>query len=144
MAATFALLVLLPAFGQSTFDRTDGRMSSGSGLSVGVFDDIADAQLEKNLRTTYEDGTIVYLPEDNPEDNTQAYRGTRGTVSVFDTAYLADGQTSPQQTFFGGTLYASNNPVNDEYDTNGVRTPGEGAYNTILITAESDRVTLPG
>ena len=139
MAAAFTLLVLLPAFGQSTFDRTDGRMSSGSGLSVGVFDDIEDAQLEKNQRTTYEDGTIVYLPEDNP----QAYLGTRGTVSVFDTAYLADGQTSPQQTFFGGTLYASNNPVNDEYDTNGVRTAGEGAYNTILIAAESDRVTLP-
>ena len=139
MAATFALLVLLPAFGQTTFDRTDGRISSG-GLSVGVFDDIADAQLEKNVEDTsptYPD-EIVYLPVDNP----QAYLvATQGLASASDTAYLANGLASPQQTFFGETLWVSNDPVNDEYDTNGVRTGERGAYNTILITAESDRVT---
>ena len=43
-----------------------------------------------------------------------------------DIAYLADGRVSPQHTFFIDTLYASNDPV---------------AYNTILITAEKDRVT---
>ena len=53
-AATVALLALLPAFGQSaTFDRTDGEVGSGSGLSVGVFADIADAQVHKNRETTY-------------------------------------------------------------------------------------------
>ena len=122
MAALFTLLLLLPASGQSTFDRTDGKIGSG-GLSVGVFDDIEDAQLEKNLRTTYEDGTTVYLRRENPP----LIGGTmRGLLLVNDIAYLADGRVSPQQTFFGDTLYASNEPT---------------AYNTILITAEKDRVT---
>ena len=40
-----------------------------------------------------------------------------------DTAYLADGQASPQHTFFDDTLYVSNDP---------------DAYNTLLITALSD------
>ena len=39
-----------------------------------------------------------------------------------DTAYLANGRSAPQHTFFGGTLWASNDPA---------------AYNTILITVES-------
>ena len=125
MAALFALLLLLPASGQSIFDRTDGEISSG-GLSVGVFDDIEDAQLHKNVGADYFDDngvrTTAYLPIDNP----QSYLGTRGSVFAGDTAYLAEGEVSPQQTFFGETLYASNDPV---------------AYNTILITAESDRVT---
>ena len=43
-----------------------------------------------------------------------------------DTAYLADGQVSPQHTFFDNTLYVSNDPE---------------AYNTLLITVESALVT---
>ena len=107
MAATFALLVLLPAFGQTTFDRTDGRISSG-GLSVGVFDDIADAQLEKNVedRSGKYPDEIVYLPVENPG----IYLGTRGSVNVLDTAYLANGLASPQHTFFGGTLWVFQRP----------------------------------
>ena len=62
-AAAVALLALLPAFGQSTFDRTDGETGSGSGLSVGVFADIEDAQLEKNRETTYEE------PQDKRDDD---------------------------------------------------------------------------
>lgn len=125
MAVLFALLLLLPASGQSTFDRTDGRISSG-GLSVGVFDDIEDAQLIKNTSSPYTDPegqtTTVFLPITNPS----AHLETQGAVEAGDTAYLANGQVSPQQTFFGDTLWASNDP---------------DAYNTILITAESDLVT---
>ena len=111
-AAAVALLALLPAFGQSTFDRTDGETGSGSGLSIGVFADIEDAQLEKNRETTYRnprtnETTTVYVPIENPN----AYLGTRGSHrKITDTAYLANGRVSPQHTFFDGTLFVSNDP----------------------------------
>ncbi len=119
MAAAFALLMLLPAFGQSTFDRTDGRISSG-GLSVGVFADIEDAQLAKNRETTY-GGETVYRPVD-PASVAPIPGTTPGTLLRMDTAYLANGLAAPQSTFFGDTLWVSNDTA---------------AYNTILITAES-------
>ena len=108
MAAAFVLLLLLPAFGQSTFNRTDGKISIG-GLSVGVFDDIQDAQFQKNALTPYTDGTVVYLPLANPS----TYLGTRGSHRKGDIAYLATGLVSPQHTFFGGALWVSNDRVND-------------------------------
>ena len=139
MAAAFVLLLLLPTFGQSTFNRTDGKVSIG-GLSVGVFDDIQDAQFQKNALTPYTDGTVVYLPLANPS----TYLGTRGSHLKGDIAYLATGLVSPQHTFFGGTLWVSNDRVNDFDDpaTTGVdESLVEGAYNTILIAAEKDSVT---
>ena len=126
MAAALALLLLLPASGQATFDRTDGKIIVGA-LSVGVFDDIEDAQLAKNRETTY-DGETVYLPALTPP--TAPTLGTvTGSLSMNDTAYLANGLASPQHTFFDGTLWVSNDPA---------------AYNTILITVESTGIPDPG
>ncbi len=120
MAAAFALLLMLPAFGQGTFHRTDGKISVG-GLSVGVFAGIEDAQVAKNRETTYREET-VYVPEDPPPTAPTLGRVT-GSHSTMDTAYLADGQAAPQHTFFNHVLWVSNNPE---------------AYNTILITAVSN------
>ena len=86
-AAIFVLLVLLPASGQSTSGRTDGKIGSG-GLSVGVFNDIADAQLEKNLKTTYVDEaggrTTVLPPTAQPDAHPGEYaeRAPRGRLGV--------------------------------------------------------------
>ncbi len=125
MAAALALLLLLSASGQATFDRTDGMISIGA-LSVGVFDDIEDAQLAKNRETTY-DGETVYLPALTPP--AAPTLGTvAGSLSTNDTAYLANGLASPQHTFFDGTLWVSNDPA---------------AYNTILITVESTGIPEP-
>ena len=119
MAAALALLLLLPASGQANFHRTDGKISIGA-LSIGVFDDIEDAQLEKNRETTY-NGDTVYLPALTPPTAPTLGR-VAGSLSTNDTAYVANGLASPQHTFFDGTLWVSNAPA---------------AYNTILITAES-------
>ncbi len=125
MAALSALLLLLPASGQATFDRTDGKISIGA-LSVGVFDDIEDAQLQKNALIPYVNDrgerTDVYLPLLNPG----SYLGTQGSHLERDLPYLETGVVSPQHTFFDGTLWVSNDPL---------------AYNTILIAAENDKVT---
>ena len=118
MAAAFALLLLLPVFGQTNFNRTDGRISSGD-LSVGVFADIRDAQLAKNYETNEGYG-LVYLPLPNPEPT---LANVLGSHLMVDTAYLANGLAAPQSTFFGDVLWASNDP---------------DAYNTILITAENN------
>ena len=126
MAALSALLLLLPASGQATFDRTDGKVSIGA-LSVGVFDDIEDAQLAKNRETTY-DGETVYLPALTPP-TAPSLGSVAGSLSTNDTAYLANGLASPQHTFFDGTLYASNRPE---------------AYHTLLITVEGTGIPDPG
>ncbi len=126
-AAAVALLALLPAFGQSTFDRTDGRADNGAGLSIGVFANIEDAQLRKNSEEAYPNPatgqtTTVFVPIETPT----AYLGTQGFHLRMDTAYLANGLVSPQHTFFDGTLYVSNDPA---------------AHNTLLITVDSSLVT---
>ncbi|MCY4448420.1 MAG: leucine-rich repeat domain-containing protein, partial [Chloroflexi bacterium] len=118
-AAAVALLALLPVFGQSTFDHTDGEIRSGS-LSVGVFADIADAKLAKNVMTVFRDGTVVYVPQASPTPIESS-----NTLSADQTAYLADGRVSPQDTFFGDSLFVSNDPE---------------AYNTLLIMAEQSAV----
>ena len=118
-AAAVALLALLPVFGQSTFDHTDGEIRSGS-LSVGVFADIADAKLAKNVMTVFRDGTVVYVPQASPTPIESS-----NTLSADQTAYLADGRVSPRDTFFGDTLFVSNDPE---------------AYNTLLIMAEQSAV----
>lgn len=118
-AAAVALPALPPAFGQSAFEPTDGEIRSGS-LSVGVFADIADAQLAKNVRTVFRDGTVVYVPQASPTPIESS-----STLSAGQTAYLADGRVSPQSTFFDHALFVSNDPE---------------AYNTLLIAVEQSAV----
>ena len=125
-AVALTSLLLLPVFGQATFDKTEGKTGSG-GFSVGVFDNISDAQIEKNVRnTTYNTYTPVYPVPTNPTLGRQDGNGNR-VHTADDPAYLAEGSVQPQYTFFDGTLYVSNDPV---------------AYNTFLITAVASRVTL--
>ena len=120
-AVGFALLLLLPVSGQ-TYDRTFGETSSGSGLTVGVFADISDAQIEKNaLNSTY--GT--YIPV-HPVPSAPTLGSPDGSLSANDIAYLGDPSVSAQFTYFGTTLYVSNDPA---------------AYNTLLITVDSSRAT---
>lgn len=118
----FALLVLLPASGQ-TYDRTLGETSSGGGLAVGVFADISDAQLAKNVHNaTYNS----YPPASPPFDRLQSGVTTNDELSAGDIAYLGEPLVSPQYTYFGSTLYVSND---------------EDAFNTILITVDSSEAT---
>ena len=120
-AVGFALLLLLPVSGQ-TYDRTFGETSSGSGLTVGVFADISDAQIEKNaLNSTY--GT--YIPV-HPVPSAPTLGSPDGSLSANDIAYLGDPRVSSQYTYFGTTLYVSND---------------EDAFNTILITVDSSEAT---
>lgn len=120
MAAAVASLLLLPVFGQATFDKTEGKTGSG-GFSVGVFASITDAQIEKNVEnTTYNTYVPVY-----PVPTTPTLGNPSGEHTTDDTAYLANPAVQPQYTFFDGTLYVSNDPA---------------AHNTILITAVDSRV----
>ncbi len=123
-AAAFALLVLLPASGQ-TFDRTEGRTSSG-GFTVGVFADITDAQIAKNaLNTTYNTYVPIHPVPTTPTLGAEG-GGTNDELTAEDIAYLGDPRVQPQYTYFDHTLYVSNDPA---------------AHNTILITVEQSRVT---
>lgn len=126
-AAALAALVVAAGgpwtSGQGYYDRTDGRTTSG-GLSVGVFADIADAQLEKNTLTFY-GNTEVYLPAE-PPPTTPTLGTAPGSLTTNDPAYLADPRVAPQFTFFDNALHASNAPA---------------AHNTILITADASHVS---
>ena len=123
VAAASVSLLLLPASGQ-TFDKTEGKTGSG-GFSVGVFSDISDAQLRKNVENatynTYVPTTPPFTALTSPDVPITADEHTTG-----DTAYLANPEVQPQYTFFDGTLYVSNDP---------------DAHNTILITAVDSKVT---
>ena len=121
VAAAFASLLLLPASGQ-TFDKTEGKTGSG-GFSVGVFSDISDAQLAKNVfNSTYN----TYVPTTQTPVALGSGITNPGEHTTDDTAYLANPEVQPQYTFFDGTLYVSNNPA---------------AHNTVLITAVDSKVT---
>ncbi len=120
ITAALASLLLLPVFGQATFDKTEGKTGSG-GFSVGVFTNLEDAQIAKNEENaTYN----TYVPI-HPVPTTPTLGTTPGSHTTDDTAYIANPAVQPQYTHFDGTLYVSNNP---------------DAHNTILITAV-DRVT---
>ena len=144
MAVALSLLIVLPALGQSS-DITDGRGGSPDGLSVGVFDDINDAQILKLEESGFspwpnppgEPDPLPYIRRTDgttpPVPNT-----TAGEFGDDDPSYLMNPGVDPQDTFFRGTLYVSNDPVNDEADTDDTqdgnqRNEMEGAYNTILI-----------
>ncbi|MDE2837354.1 MAG: hypothetical protein OXL97_07585 [Chloroflexota bacterium] len=121
-AVGLALLVLLPVSGQN-YDRTLGQTSSGGGLAVGVFADISDAQIEKNAGPN---SYGVYVPV-YPVPTTLIPGITNNDeLTTNDPAYLGDPRVSPQHTYFGTTLYVSNDPA---------------AFNTILITVDSSEVT---
>ncbi|MXY59331.1 MAG: hypothetical protein F4Y96_02320, partial [Chloroflexi bacterium] len=123
MAVALSLLIVLPTIAQ-TSDITDGELSSGD-IAVGVFDDIADAQLAKLARSTDPN-----LPSDHnvyiagtPPFSAISGVGTAGSITATDPAYMANNETSPQDTFFRSTLYVSNQ---------------ESAYNTVLINVTHD------
>ena len=59
MAVALSLLIVLPTIAQSS-DITDGRGGSPASLSVGVFDDIEDAQLAKLVVSDPFDGFLAY------------------------------------------------------------------------------------
>ena len=136
MAVALSLLIVLPGLAQ---DITDGKQGNGV-ISVGVFDDIADAQMAKLQITEsgYQSLTpIPYIPAENPSHETSF--GTQGEVGINSPAYLADRRVDPQNTFFRNVLYVSNDNVNDEAantDDDTPRNAAEGAYNTVLINVK--------
>ncbi len=128
MAVALSLLIVLPTIAQ-TSDITDGRGGDRSGLSVGVFDDINDAQLAKLRPTTFTDwpGTAPvpppHIPIEAGTDPTNIGAGVNGVHDDGDPAFLADRRVDPQDTFFRNTLYVSNNV---------------GAFNTVLVNVAHD------
>ncbi len=125
MAVALSLLIVLPGLAQTTVtDITDGKGENGP-LTVGVFDDIADAQVNRLVEATTITGANgqagVYVP--NPATpthlvGTEGQQGGNGTV-----AFFTNPQVSPQDTFFRNTLYVSN---------------AVDAYNTVLINVTTD------
>ena len=137
MAVALSLLIVLPTIAQ-TSDITDGR-GSGGPITVGVFDDIEDAQTLKLVQSTF---TFTGTPPDplpfiRRTDGTTPLIGgvTGGTFDATHASYLMNRGVDPQDTFFRSTLYVSNNNAADEADTTDI---DEGAYNTILINVAFD------
>ena len=134
MAVALSLLIVLPGLAQ-TGDRTDGKQSVGN-VTVGVFDDIPDAQLGKLALVpggvTDRQGNDIYIPVTGTPTAISVANANQHTPS--DTpAYLENPVVSPQDTRFRNTLYASN---------------AVSAYNTVLINFRhpdfgTDGVTFP-
>ncbi len=126
MAVALSLLIVLPTIAQ-TDELTDGKQSAGV-ITVGVFDDIRDAQLAKLEGS----GFAGVTPEPFiPVTGTPALLSndvTAGEHANDDEAFLANRAVDPQNTFFRNTLYVSNSHANDSTDF--VMT---GAFNTVLI-----------
>ncbi len=141
LAGALSLLFLMPAFGQTDDDivQTEGRTKTGD-LQVGVFDDVADAQTVRLVRTTNTnrvdgDGNPIpfYLPGADTADadgslGSLVVGGTfpgvtpstpDGTIDVTNPAFLTMGYVDTRNTRSGGLLYIGNT---DE------------AYNTALIS----------
>ena len=124
MAVALSLLIVLPTLAQTPTptDITDGKGENGA-LTVGVFENIADAQLVKLRSASGLPGgqADAYVPvEGTPSTSLVSTAGQQGTG---DAAYLADRRVSPQDTFFRNTLYVSNQLA---------------AYNTVLISVARD------
>ena len=131
MAVALSLLIVLPGLAQ-TSDITDGRGGSGN-ISVGVFDDIEDAQLAKLTVSNFSPwpdppGAPVPLPYiPIAADATPANLGGAADVHTgTDRAYLADLRVDPQDTFFRNTLYVSNDG---------------SAYNTVVVNVNTSGLT---
>ncbi len=137
MAVALSLLIVLPALGQTT-DITDGR-GKGGPITVGVFDDINDAQLGKLEETDFTawPGGVApdplpwvpvgsQTPNDLTDDTPSPIPGiSAGLHSAGDAAYFANRAVDPQDTFFQNTLYVSNDV---------------GAFNTVLVNVAHDPV----
>ena len=117
MAVALSLLIVLPTLAQSSADRTDGQLKGGNNITVGVFANIADAELTKmeDGGEDDEDGDI-YIPLTAGQPPTPV-NGT-GAHAPGEAAWLMSDTSSPQDTLFRNTLYISNDV---------------GAYNTGLI-----------
>ena len=129
MAVALSLLIVLPGLAQTTAG-TDGRLGSSSGLQIGVFDDIEDAQKAK-LRATSDSENSGHTPTPYvsivlAQGVDYANIGTgEGAHNKNDRAYLADRRVDPQNTFFRNTLYVSNNV---------------SAFNTVLVNVKRAEV----
>ncbi len=156
MAVALSLLIVLPGLAQQATDITDGKQSSG-GLSVGVFDDIADAQVIKLEASTFDFSGLPadkqpaqtphvpvgsQTPTDFTDDALTSFvsGATEGVHLLADNSYLANLTVDPRNTFFRNTLYVSNDPVSDGDDgpgqdatATGVANLTTGAFNTVLI-----------
>ena len=128
MAVALSLLIVLPGLAQTTSNLTDGKQGVGD-ISVGVFEDIADAQLAK-LRDADASGLPggepgVFVPVEAAPVHTLGVEGQQRADNL-DPAFLVNDVVSPRDTFFNSTLYVSNNV---------------GAFNTVLINVENDEFT---
>ena len=143
MAVALSLLIVLPTIAQ-TSDITDGRGGSGP-ISVGVFDNINDAQLGKLTASTFDFSglpadkqpaadEIPYIPVTGTPSPISGV-STAGTFEAAHASYLMNRAVDPQDTFFRSTLYVSNNDAADNAATTDI---DEGAYNTILINVNFD------
>ena len=117
MAVALSLLIVLPTIAQIDPDLTDGKRSAGGGnLIVGVFANIADAELPK-LEAASGDGAVTgvftpIMPEPTPP------APDTGVLEASDVAFLTGDTFSPRDTAFRNTLYVSNDGA---------------AFNTLLI-----------
>ena len=153
LAGALSLLFLLPAFGQTSgeIERTEGREATGD-LVVGVFDDVVDAQTVK-LRAaqhTGRPGQTFYVPGatgdspailpatatgigdvGDPLVSAIPARGSAGagTVRTTDPALLISGHIDTRNTTSNEVLYVANT---------------DAAYNTVLISFKTDKVTGAG
>ena len=118
MAVALSLLIVLPALAENR-ERTDGRAGSANDLEVGIFADVADAQIVKMVEASGNQAvTGVYVPiTPAPTTNTLG-TNTGSHTRAGDEAFLRNDTVAPQSTYFNNTLYVSNNV---------------SAYNTVLI-----------
>ena len=125
LAGALSLLVVLPAIAQSTQGvETDGRQSVGGALEVQVYENIADIRARGIAAVPVADrfGLTGALPTGESDPTvTRGHEALSLRDETDDTANDYSRIPDPQNTYFNGRLYVSN----DNF-----------AYNTILITAQ--------
>ncbi len=148
MAVALSLLVILPALAENSI-KTDGQLIKGeteaNRVAVGVFSDPLDAQYDWQAFTSSSEALYNRDAKTNTGDDA-AVRDPESPFMAGATAYLLDDiplvtgvggldqasaigtpsrsalhPADPRNTFYGGTLYVSNQ---------------DSAYNTVLITAQ--------
>ena len=138
MAVALSLLIILPALAENSV-KTDGQKAlgdvTGNRVVIGVFSDPLDAQYDWQAFTPVSGDGAKTLAFDRDKQEQADGTALLSTFQAGAAAYLldaidADGDPTtddgghpadPRNTFFGGTLYVSNN--------------GD-AYNTVLINAQ--------
>ena len=131
LAGALSLLVVLPAIAQSTQGvETDGRQSVGGALEVQVYENILDIRNRGIAAAPNRYGITGAGTEADPYRPSamsvaNAALITRGDEALglgdSDNASGSSRTPDPQNTYFNGRLYVSNDDL---------------AYNTILITAQ--------